>query len=232
MAEKKIVLEDLKKELPYKWRVQSYSQYNLTGMCVAYIDSRNAQDRLDEVVGAENWQCEYYEVKENLYCRVGIKINGEWVWKSDCGTESNTEQQKGEASDAFKRACVKWGLGRFLYSLKIQKIDSDKKKAKGVFPNPVDENGKKIWDITAHLNKRMKGTPKKSIPVKKAIPAKPAPKVKRTEDESKVMIVLQQALDSAKTKAEVTAIFREQSPALMKDKEFIDMCKKRNQKLG
>ena len=39
-----------------------------------------------------------------------------WVWKWDCGTESNTEKEKGEASDSFKRACVNWGIGRELYT--------------------------------------------------------------------------------------------------------------------
>ena len=45
-------LEDLKKELPYKWRVQS-SRYGKAN-CVAYIDARDAQDLLDEVCGQEN----------------------------------------------------------------------------------------------------------------------------------------------------------------------------------
>ena len=47
-------LQNLKKELPYKWRVQSANQYSAT--CVAYIDARFVQDLLDEVCGQENWQ--------------------------------------------------------------------------------------------------------------------------------------------------------------------------------
>lgn len=81
-----------------------------------YKDARVDMNLLDEVVGSANWQREHYEVKGNLYCRVGIKLDGEWVWKSDCGTESNAEAQKGEASDSFKRACVNWGIGRELYT--------------------------------------------------------------------------------------------------------------------
>ena len=81
-----------------------------------YKDARCDMAILDELVGAENWQREHYEVKGNLFCRVGIKTNGEWVWKSDCGTESKTEKEKGESSDSFKRACVNWGIGRELYS--------------------------------------------------------------------------------------------------------------------
>jgi len=123
-------LEELKKEIPFKWRVQSANQYGAS--CVAYIDSRQVQDLLDEVVGSENWQCKFEEHKGNLFCSIGInthtfvKDNMEmkrfWCWKSDCGTESQVEKQKGEASDAFKRAAVMWGIGRFLYSKDIIKL--------------------------------------------------------------------------------------------------------------
>lgn len=81
-----------------------------------YKDARCDMNILDETVGVENWQKEYYDVKGNLFCRVGIKTDEGWVWKSDCGIESNVDAQKGEASDAFKRACVNWGIGRELYT--------------------------------------------------------------------------------------------------------------------
>lgn len=98
-----------------------------------YKTSRVDADILDETVGPENWQCEFYECKGTLFCRVGIlvtrevdgtPINGvrvvngttDWVWKSDAGAPSNMEAQKGEASDAFKRACFKFGIGRELYT--------------------------------------------------------------------------------------------------------------------
>ena len=89
-----------------------------------YKDARCDMNVLDETVGAARWQREHYECKGNLFCRVGIcvetkkgeSIFPEWVWKSDCGTESNTEAQKGEASDSFKRACFNWGIGRELYT--------------------------------------------------------------------------------------------------------------------
>lgn len=90
-----------------------------------YKDARADMAILDETVGQARWQREHYEVKGNLYCRVGIKINDEWIWKSDCGTESNTEAQKGESSDAFKRACVNWSIGRELYSAPFIWIKKD-----------------------------------------------------------------------------------------------------------
>lgn len=81
-----------------------------------YKDARADMIILDEQVGAENWQREHYECKGNLFCRVGIKSGNEWIWKSDCGAESNTEKEKGESSDSFKRACTNWGIGRELYT--------------------------------------------------------------------------------------------------------------------
>jgi hypothetical protein len=88
-----------------------------------YKNARVDMNILDETVGAENWQREHYECKGNLFCRVGIRTVlkdneavSEWVYKSDCGTESNTEKEKGEASDSFKRACFNWGIGRELYT--------------------------------------------------------------------------------------------------------------------
>lgn len=141
-------LEDLKKEMPFKWRVQSTNQYACT--CVAYIDARDVQDILDEVCGAEYWQVKYSEHKGNLFCSIGIQDSDKaWVWKSDCGTESQVEKQKGEASDAFKRAAVMWGVGRFLYSLGIIKI-KEVIESNGKF-HPAS-NGQRIWDINKHCN--------------------------------------------------------------------------------
>jgi len=105
-------LQDLKKEIPYKWRAWPWWKQ------LAYIDSRNVQDLLDEVCWPENWQVKYEEHKWNLFASIWIYADSNWVWKSDCWTESNIEKEKGEASDAFKRAWVMWGIWRFLYSLK------------------------------------------------------------------------------------------------------------------
>lgn len=81
-----------------------------------YKDARCDMNILDETVGANNWQRKHEEHRGNLFCAVGIKENGEWVWKEDAGAESNTEAEKGHASDSFKRACVNWGIGRELYT--------------------------------------------------------------------------------------------------------------------
>jgi len=140
-------LEDLKKEMPFKWRVQSCNQYG--AKCVAYIDARDVQDMLDSVCGQENWSVSYSEFKGNLFATIGIKTDKGTTFKSDCGTESNVEKQKGEASDAFKRAGVMWGIGRFLYSKKIITIKEVKQNGNRYEPT---ENGQKIWDITKYCN--------------------------------------------------------------------------------
>jgi hypothetical protein len=105
-------------------RVQSVKQNGL--VLLLYKNARVDMNILDETVGAENWQREHYECKGNLFCRVGLFLNSQWVWKSDCGTESNTEAQKGEASDSFKRACFNWGIGRELYTSPFLWVGADK----------------------------------------------------------------------------------------------------------
>ncbi len=92
------------------------TKFKGSALLLAYKDARCDMNILDETVGADNWQKKFYEVKGNLYCSVGIKVGNEWIWKDDCGMEGNTDPAKSEASDAFKRACFNWGLGRELYS--------------------------------------------------------------------------------------------------------------------
>ena len=80
-------LIDLKKEIPFKWRVQSVNQWGAS--CVAYIDARDVQDIFDDVCGVENWQVLYEEHKGNLFAKIGIwcAASDDWIWKSDCGVE-------------------------------------------------------------------------------------------------------------------------------------------------
>jgi len=67
-----------------------------------YKTARTDMVLLDETVGADNWQNRYESIDGKLFCEIGIRAeHGEWIWKSDTGTESNMEAQKGEASDAL-----------------------------------------------------------------------------------------------------------------------------------
>lgn len=83
-----------------------------------YKDARVDQRLLDEVVGATHWQRSHELIDGQLFCTVSIydAEMKQWVSKQDVGTESNTEKEKGRASDAFKRACFNWGIGRELYT--------------------------------------------------------------------------------------------------------------------
>lgn len=83
-----------------------------------YKNARCDMNLLDETVGPMNWQRRHYEHKGNIYCGIAIwdDEKKQWVEKEDCGSESYTEKEKGEASDSFKRAGTNWGIGRELYT--------------------------------------------------------------------------------------------------------------------
>ena len=107
----------------------------------------------------------FYEENGLLFCKVGILCDidkeagphTEWVWKSDTGSESNVEKDKGHVSDAFKRACVSWGIGRFLYRLPIQTLTTKQWKGKEYPYAP--EKDKIIFDgdtLTKYINWKLK----------------------------------------------------------------------------
>ena len=83
-----------------------------------YKNARVDQTILDETFGAWNWQSKYYQVKNTMVCSVGVynEKRNEWIWKDNGGDDDyQAEQVKAELSDAFKRACFNWGIGRELY---------------------------------------------------------------------------------------------------------------------
>ena len=117
-------LKDLSKPLPISsidFRVQSINKGGYATI-LAYKDARVDMQRLDQVIGALNWKREH--TRDNKNCIVSIWSDElkQWVSKEDTGTESNTEQAKGLASDSFKRACFNWGIGRELYDYPIISI--------------------------------------------------------------------------------------------------------------
>ncbi len=83
-----------------------------------YKDARVDQNLLDETYGIFGWQRKHELIDGQLFCTVSVKNpeTGEWVSKQDVGTESYTEKEKGRASDAFKRSCFNFGIGRELYT--------------------------------------------------------------------------------------------------------------------
>ena len=99
------------------WRVGSVSAEKKRGMVFAYVDARLVMERLDKVCGPDGWQSVHPHANGKTSCRIGIKCGDEWVWKEDGAGDTDVEGDKGAFSDAFKRAAVKWGIGRYLYAL-------------------------------------------------------------------------------------------------------------------
>lgn len=114
------------------FRVQSINKGGYA-VILAYKDARVDMNRLDSVCGQLNWKREH--TRDNANCIVSIwdESKNQWVSKEDTGTESNTEKEKGLASDSFKRACFNWGIGRELYDYPVMqvKLNSDEFEIKG-----------------------------------------------------------------------------------------------------
>ncbi|MBO7715216.1 MAG: hypothetical protein J6S85_16730 [Methanobrevibacter sp.] len=127
-----------------------------------YKNARVDQTILDETVGQWNWQCKYYQVKNTMVCSVGIynEERNEWLWKDNGGDDDyQAEQVKAELSDAFKRACFNWGIGRELYySPKIWVNQDGENDSKDHYSVKVIEYGtnKKITNLVIVNDKNKK----------------------------------------------------------------------------
>lgn len=101
------------------------------GLLLAYLDARDVMERLDQVVGPQNWSDEYEETPSGrVICSLTLTFveDGRQVMKSDGAGSTGFEGEKGAISDAFKRAAVKFGIGRYLYSVKAPIVDLDQGK--------------------------------------------------------------------------------------------------------
>lgn len=118
------------------WRVGARTADKKRGQALAYIDARDVYARLDEACGPGGWQCDHHDGGDGrLTCRIGILLGDEWIWKSDgAGARqadrglSEQDANKGDYSDALKRAAVAWGVGRYLYDLPGPWVELDKEK--------------------------------------------------------------------------------------------------------
>jgi hypothetical protein len=120
-----------------EWRVQQcgIKNNNPWVMVLAYVQARAIQKRLDLVFGFDGWSDEYRFVDKNIICRLGVKHNGEWVYKENGASETEIEAFKGGISGAFKRVAASgFGIGRYLYDLDVTfancQLDSDPKLEK------------------------------------------------------------------------------------------------------
>lgn len=107
-----------------------------------YKDARCDMNILDEAVGPMNWQRKHERDNANCIVSIWDDEKKQWISKEDTGTESNTEKEKGLASDSFKRACFNWGIGRELYTSPFIWIAADKVTLQ---ENGTDARGRKKW---------------------------------------------------------------------------------------
>jgi len=138
------IFAELRKPFPRElisWRVGATNKNKnggkaTKGIALAYIDARDVMQRLDDVVGPQNWQALHPHANGKTSCKVGIRngsvtINGseikaeEWVWKENGAGDSAMDAEKGAFSDSFKRAAVLWGVGRYLYDVPNIWVDLD-----------------------------------------------------------------------------------------------------------
>lgn len=98
------------------------------GVALAYLTARDVMHRLDNVMGVANWQDEYEDTPKRLLCSLSLRINDEWIKKTDGAGNTDIEGEKGGISDAFKRAAVKWGIGRYLYDCPAPWVDLENGK--------------------------------------------------------------------------------------------------------
>lgn len=129
-------------------RVAQTNVYNNNGSSVVkvtlllYKNARVDMKILDELFGPMGWKRSHKLIGDRLYCQVEVwdSEKKEWISKEDVGVESNTEAEKGQASDSFKRACVNWGIGRELYTAPRVVVELNEKEY------TKDQQGKiRVW---------------------------------------------------------------------------------------
>lgn len=136
------------------WRAQTLTKDGNKAMALAYIDARDVMERLDAVCGPDRWQCRYPHADKKTVCEIGIDTGNGWVWKADGAGDSDVEAEKGALSDAFKRAAVRWGIGRYLYDLETPWVPCESR----------ENNGKRFFvkftdDPWNHVRKRPETKP-------------------------------------------------------------------------
>lgn len=137
---------------------------NKGAVLLLYKTARVDMRILDEVYGPMNWQRHHEVINNNLFCTISVwdSEKAQWVSKQDVGTESNAEAEKGQASDAFKRAGFAWGIGRELYDapfifiqapidkydrFTVKEIKYDKEKREFTSLVIVDKKGKERYRL-------------------------------------------------------------------------------------
>ena len=133
------------------WRLQYVNEQKMEGIAVPYLNARAIADRLDAVVGQNRWKDSYTpwhecvmnkKTKSSQLCTISIYDEelGQWIEKTDGAEDSDIEPVKGGLSDAFKRAAVKWNIGRYLYGFNTVWVKAEARGNSFVIPD--SENAK------------------------------------------------------------------------------------------
>lgn len=125
-----------------EFRVGAINSDKTKGLALAYIQARAIQNRLDEVVGIENWRVSYKEINGGFLAKLELKINNEWIAKEDGANVTDYEAIKGGISSAFKRAASVWGIGRYLYEIESQWLPIEQKGKAYIFKETPKLNNK------------------------------------------------------------------------------------------
>lgn len=125
-----------------EFRVGATNSDKTKGLALAYIQARAIQNRLDEVVGIENWRVSYKEINGGFLAKLELKINNEWIAKEDGANVTDYEAIKGGISSAFKRAASVWGIGRYLYEIESQWLPIEQKGKAYIFKETPKLNNK------------------------------------------------------------------------------------------
>ena len=129
-----------------EFRVGATNSDKTKGLALAYVQARSIQNRLDDVVGIENWKVSYKEINGGFIAKLELKIDNEWIAKEDGAGTTDYEAIKGEISCAFKRVASVWGIGRYLYENEGQWL-------------PIEQKGKNyIFKEIPKLNKQENNT--------------------------------------------------------------------------
>ncbi len=213
------LIKDLSEPFPYDWRIQSRAGANKDkAVCTAFVDARTVQDILDAKCAKHNatWDVDYKELAGVIFCGITISIRdhdnqiiSELSTRWDAGNrlEENTGDRlyvqggKSAASDAFKRAAVMFGLGRFLYNIAPMILPCDQY-------NVLDDKGAKVYNLTEYIRtmgKKPASKRKKETPALAAAPSTPSPdykavkKLKKLTDSS--FKAMQAAIESGNYEA-------------------------------
>jgi hypothetical protein len=210
-----------------------------------YKDARVDMRLLDEVVGAFNWKREHEIINGNLYCTVSIynADTKEWVSKQDVGVESNTEKEKGQASDAFKRACFNWGIGRELYTCPFVWVNLEQNewrlgiggKKQPAVKFHVDTIEYKDGKVCKLIIKDERGQQRFSFPKNgKDIKPQAAPQAKPVANNANLSYDDRLGaacldIEACKTEDELVSIYHAYKADFGKDQRFLDALKSRKE---